>query len=338
MFNKKVLLWIIGVIALTILTISTGWDEIRSIWQGVNSTVIFSLFVLQIGTLSLTAYQWYYLLRKKAPNISFRQVFSTYLAGGFVESVTPSSKLGGEAAKVYLFHQQTGLSYQELTSFLVAHKYISLLPFLLLCLLFLIIASVNFVLPKIIYISFLVFALFFGLIIWLIYNQNEKDRKQQIDQKDNSMVKERFSYKVYKVFIDGFAFISKAVCQVKNIMTPSERNWLLIISLLVWGFYPVKIYLVASVLGFSVQFILAVIVTYAAYLVSILPLSPGGLGTFEGSMAFILSINGLLFAEGLAVALLTRLVTYWFPLVLSALTAIYLITTEDIPLFANSKT
>ena len=59
---------------------------------------------------------------------------------------------------------------------------------------------------------------------------------------------------------------------------------------------------------------LLTIAFFVAYLVSMLPLFSGGLGSFEGSMALLLLLGGITPAEGLAAALLSRVITYWFPL------------------------
>jgi hypothetical protein len=66
------------------------------------------------------------------------------------------------------------------------------------------------------------------------------------------------------------------------------------------------------------------VITYTAYLISMVPLLPGGLGSFEATMVMMFSLYGLNPAEGLAVALISRLVTYWFPLGLSAFAAVFL--------------
>ncbi len=92
--------------------------------------MIVGLLLLQTATLAFSAFQIYALLRQSAPKLKFMQVYPLFLAGHFVESVTPSLKFGGEAVKVYLFRRASGLSYTQVTGAMVAGKYISLVPFL----------------------------------------------------------------------------------------------------------------------------------------------------------------------------------------------------------------
>jgi hypothetical protein len=121
------------------------------------------------------------------------------------------------------------------------------------------------------------------------------------------------------------AFFEESIYHSRKLITVKERYWLFSVSLLVWALYPLKIYVVALMLGFNVEPLFVAIATYTTYLISMIPLLPGGLGTFEGSMAFMFTYAGFSFAEGLAIALLARLVTFWFPLILSGVMTAYLV-------------
>lgn len=273
---------------------------------------IFAIFLLamsafQLFTISLTAYQWHHLLRREDPSLRFIEVLRIHLAGGFVESVTPSSKLGGEAAKVYLFRRRTGMEYQRLTTYLLAHKYFSLIPFLALCIVLLTVATFTYNVPVLVHASFAVFAGLMAILILMVHRGKVPD----------GSVKRSFPR-----IRSAADYLRKASCGVQALTEPRDRVLLFGLSFLVWGFYPVKIYLTAMVLGIELSLALAVMATFAAYLVSMLPLTPGGLGTFEGSMALIMSVNGIPFAAGVAIALAARLFIYWFPLLVSALAAL----------------
>lgn len=96
---------------------------------------------------------------------------------------------------------------------------------------------------------------------------------------------------------------------------------LICLSLLMWLLYPLKYYLVAQAYGIEISFSSISSATFIAYFTSLLPLTPGGLGTFELSMAHILFMNGLSLSEGLLIAGTGRLITFWFPLLISILFA-----------------
>ncbi len=308
--NRKALLWVTGIGVLAAVTFLSGWDSITEVWSGVAAptliTFLAALFALQVATMAMTAYQWHVLLRKEDPSLRFRDVFQVHLAGNFVESVTPSSKLGGEAAKVYLFRRRTGACYHTLTSFLLVHKYVSLLPFLAICAAFLVAAPFLIALPAAVYAAFVMLAIPLGLLAWSI-NRGPRPAGHRPEAPG---LRGRAAKAV--------DYLATAASRSRELSPPAERRSLFLLSFVVWGLYPVKIFLVASLLGIEIGLTLAIAATYAAYLVSMLPLTPGGLGTFEGTLALVLSINGVPFAAGMALALMARTVTFWFPLAISA--------------------
>ena len=325
--SKKSLFWLLGIGLLTFLTLNAGWGEIKQALVRIDLAILLFLCGLQVLTRLLLSYQWNFLIRKKEGQISFGRTFFICQAGKFIESVTPSSKLGGEAAKIYLFRQQTGLSYEGLTSLTLTHKYLTLLPFLLIAGGFIMATSFSFSLPGVVYWSLLIFGiaiiLFLGFIFWQSKN---KDVLIEVDDTD---------FVFWEKLKSILSFFQRAAANSRGIITPSEQGKLFLISAFFWFLYPVKIYLAASSLGFEISLVFAALATYSAYLVSMLPLTPGGLGTFEGTMALVFSFNQFLFAEGLAVALVARLVTFWFPLLLSAITSSYLMVRTNLVIFKN---
>lgn len=330
MTAKRAILYISGIIIIMGMVTHFGWEEIKIALSSVHPLLLVLLCVFQIGTLALTAYQWHYLVNKLYKGLSFTEVWNVYMAGSFVESVTPSVKLGGEAAKLYFFRQITAMSYRQLVGLLMAHKYISLLPFLLLCTVFLFLASYRFQLPFVVYFSFLIFALLFALFLG-ITSKGYRSKEGFIEKTDryNSKILVNPLMKLSQIFTQKTqkirSFLVDASWHSRRVISNRERRWLLLISLLVWGTYPLKVYMITSMLGLEVDLVTVAIATYTAYLVSMVPLFPGGLGAYEGSMVFMLALSGIAPVKGLAVVLLSRFITYWFPLLLSGGSTIYFI-------------
>jgi len=307
----------------------TGLDEILNIVKSIDPLFLTGLFLLQTFTLLMVSSQWFFMLKNNDNGIAFHEVFTIHMAGKFVESVTPSSKFGGETAKVYLFKKKMGITYQHAVSFLLAHKYISLLPFLVLSLIFLVIASIRFYLPRVVYLSFsMLIFLFISLLILIYWIKVRFDSEDIMSDERNVLLI------ILNKLKNGIEFISRSANDVKKILSRSERGKLFAISFLVWILYPIKVYLVATALGFEVGLLISIIATYSAYLVSMLPVSPGGLGTFEGTMATVFMISELSFTEGMAIALLARSATFLFPLILSAICTTYLVKIDGLKIFS----
>lgn len=318
MHYRRAFLWVLGIIIILALMLFVGWEEIKTILSRTSIPLLLALGCLQVATLAISAYQWHYLLRKLHSRLSFIMTFTLYLSGNFVESVTPSVKFGGEAARIYLFRRSTSLSYQELAGALLTHKYISLLPFVLLCAAVILISAFRYELPTVVYLAFFLLGSFFALICWLL-RKNSTKTKKPLDLGSLSRMP-LFSKIIKKVAY----FLKDASHTARHLTSGKDRFFLISLSLVVWALYPVKVFLVATGLGFQVGPLAAIISTYTAYVVSMLPLLPGGLGSFEGTMALVFSLGGLDTASGMAIALLSRSITFWFPLLLSAGAVAYL--------------
>ncbi|RQD72750.1 MAG: UPF0104 family protein [Candidatus Syntrophonatronum acetioxidans] len=333
MSSARAFLYITGIMVLAGMVLLLGWEDIRGVLLSTSPLALAGLCLLQVGTLSLIVYQWYYLLGKLYKGMPFSQVWSVFMAGNFIESVTPSVKLGGEAAKVYLFHRMTPLNYRQLTGMLFVHKYISLLPFLLLSSLLLFTVAVNLSFSPVFYLS-LLFMAFVLVSLFILAVKGPQAGSRDGGKDSNNHIKSRAAFDLagrlnlkglFNKAEKGWRFLVGASSHSREMVTSGERRGLLLVSFLVWATYPVKVFGAAKMLGLEIDFLLIALATFASYLVSMVPLLPGGLGTYEGSMVFVLSLQGVDPAMGLALVLLSRFVTYWFPLVLSGISALYLV-------------
>ncbi len=335
MHSKRSIFWMIGLTLITILIFYFGWEEILGLLIKANPKTMGGLFLLQIFTLGLTAFQWHFMLRKAGVTCSPGMVFAVTMAGNYVESVTPAAKLGGESARIYLFRQRTNLSYERLAGILLALKYFSLLPFVALVTISLGLASWRYQLPPFVPGAFVLLALFFLAIWWLhkkagtgtdpagAGNSIKNDGPGREAESDQNVILEKSAGKICQKYRTMIAFTAKASANSRYLVNFRERIALIFISALIWSLYPLKVYIVCRMLFIDADFLTVAMVTFTAYMISMVPLLPGGLGSFEGSMALLFSLGGISPASGLTIALLTRLATYWFPLLLSALASLY---------------
>ncbi len=332
MTRKHAILYIIGIMAITGLAIYFGRAEIVEALSRVALPVMALLLLLQLITLSLTSFQWQLLINKNEKKLSLGRILAINMAGNYVESVTPSVKLGGEAAKIFLFNRHSGISYAKLTAIMIALKFYSLLPFLILIILILGLTFLAYDVPVFVFTAFLFLAVFFTFVAWLHFRKADHRESGSIDSTETINRTEQKIHSVKGKFIQGLKnkvlaisrFFNQASEHSKNLVCQREIILLTSISAIIWLAYPLKVYLVSNMLGLNAGFLIVAVITYTAYLVSMVPLLPGGLGSFEATMALMFSLNGFSPAEGLAVALLSRLITYWFPLLFSAFATAYL--------------
>ncbi|UWG52127.1 putative flippase [Halalkaliarchaeum sp. AArc-CO] len=333
--NRKHLLWLVGIALLVGLTVAAGWRELSTALRRGNPLVLLALCGVQVITLGIVAYQWQYLLGRAGAAIPFRLAAVVTLAGTFVESATPSSKLGGMAATVYLFERTTDAAYDTLSSVLLAQKYVSLPPLAIL-----VVGTVAVAVTRtdvavssgayaavggfvaVVVVLSLLFALFRR---WgatgdggTVTGENEPEpiAADGAGQETDPLTR-------------GISTLRSVLREAGTLLDRRSRYWLYTLAFLLWVVYPLKIYVVAVTLGVDAGVTVAFVGTYLAYLVSLAPISPGGTGTFEGTLALVYVAAGVPFVDGLSIALLGRVVTFWFPLVLSAVTTGLLLTVDD---------
>lgn len=332
--RRKGLLWIVGLGILGGFIFFADWTEVVEALSYVDGWILVALFGVQLLTLCLITYQWKYILDCSDIDLPYREIFAVNLAGTFVESVTPSSKLGGEAAKVYLFERLSSANYLDLSSAVAVHKFVSMVPFLALCLT-ITGAAVLFLdgrIPGTTTVALILIAVAGGLSLGLLLvRKNGRITTRRTGRRSlpvSISIFDRLPGRIERLGTRAITVLRETTRGAKRLTTPADRRHLYLVSLVIWGLYPLKVYVVAVMLGLDAGLLLATIGTILAYLVSITPLSPGGTGTFEGTLALVFLAGGSTFAEGLTVALVARLVTFWFPLALSVAATIWLLFSD----------
>lgn len=320
---------ILGIAVLTLLVVWVGWEEVRQVIIRIHPATFLLLVLLQLITLFLTGYMWYFLIKKCCGDASLGAVLGVHLAGKFVEYVTPSVKLGGETAKVYLMRRKTSLPYQQLTAISVTSKFFSLLPFALISLVVVVYAFLAWDFPGYLYLAFaglLFMLLLFGAFLKMDkishFFRSRAGKEEGRKKSSDSAFPRSWPVLLAMTLKNGAGkaagFLQESSQYSRGLTGLSDRWFLFFLGFLVWFLYPVKVYLITDMLGFTPGLIVIVVATFTAYIVSMIPVLPGGLGTFEGTMTLVFTYAGLSAAEGLTIALVTQLVSFWIPLFISA--------------------
>lgn len=252
--------------------------------------------------------------RLQNPDCSWRVMLRINLLGTFWETVTPALKSGGELAKVYLLRRDCGWSLGRAVALTGLQKIVSLLPFLLLAALAMLFflglhgwdtPQGRLLVPSCAGLALLLSGLaaaalaprpLLALVAWL-------------------PLPRRFLYR--RRLLKGMAEFRRALARLWR--SPSALIGHLLLATAIWLLFPYKAWLLACSLGLPLELWQAALITYLAYIVAMLPLTPGGLGTFEATVIFLAAPFGVAPAPALAFAVLLRLVTFWLPFLLSAL-------------------
>lgn len=301
-----------GILLIGLIVRFADTEEILYHLKNISLGQIIFLCTLQMFTIFLNSFQLYTLANLLNLPVALRKIFSVYMRGTFVESVTPSVKAGGEATKIYLLTKELDIPLGESSALVALQKTISFLAFL----------SINVftmswfmlrlgtateqsrLLMGVFALLLVIFIGILSLIFW---------PKKKYGFLDKLPIKESRRDKLIGALINFEKNFRKMLARKK------AMAFQFFLALFIWSFFALKAYLVVLFLGISLSFIEIAVVTYLTYMVGMLPLLPGGLGTFEGSMVFFVAPFGVGVSSGITLAIVLRFVTFWFVFLVSAL-------------------
>ncbi|MTI95992.1 MAG: flippase-like domain-containing protein [Firmicutes bacterium] len=318
--NKRVLLVSFGIAAVLFLLWRTDFSTLGTVLFSFNPNTLLLLCLLQLLTIVLIARQWQLIISAAGSSLDMTAVMGILMAGTFVETVTPAVKAGGEAVKTVLLRDKAGITLAEAGAITAAQKTLSLIGFS--CLALLSTGHVLFTVGTLsslrqpILAGLLFLAMLLLLLISLVFRPT---------------LFSRFLPARLHSGITRYQQTIKRMC-----VRPQWLAGQLMLALLIWMLFAAKTIIIGTNLGLEVTAFQAASVTYISYMLGMVPLLPGGLGTVEASMTAGLSAFGIPAAFGLAAALILRLVSFWFVFLLSA---IWLLAQRLRPVFsyADSK-
>ncbi|TCT12992.1 hypothetical protein EDC18_11066 [Natranaerovirga pectinivora] len=305
---KKRMLSIIGIILVSSLLFLS---DLEVVWQtilGIGIKHIIILCLMQIVTIFLLNLQWYTISKRLNVIISFKDIFDINMTGTFVECITPAVKAGGELTKVIMFSSKFGISKGCSSAIVGIQKIVSLTSFVLLnfisLFLFLTVYNAN-VNISIILLSLIFIIVMSGSLFILVFKNNKVE----------SLICKLPFVKNKEKVIGFFTQFRESIRTIKKRNSFFMTQFIL--SMIIWMFFAIKAFYIIRMINLDVSFIVVSMITYITYMIGMLPLLPGGLGTFEGSLIMLLTPFGASLDQGITVALVLRFVTFWFVFLLS---------------------
>jgi len=311
--KKKIwysILFVLFVIVLTQL-------DLQGMWAGISQIPLWTaalLVGLQIASQLLVNAQWYQVARFSGARISFREMFLINCQGAVVDSVTPGVKVGGEVTRAMQISRRAACSVEQAAAVVAVQKLFSLSAFFFINLFaagFIIsgsplfaMRSLHFAIYGILVVFLLLMAFIFifphSILAYLSCRELRRGKKRGV--------------KMQKLMGFVQSMLEGLICFRKN-----SKAWILqlVLSFAIWLLYPVKMYLLAIQFYPDASLIFLSAATFAAYLVAMIPLFPGGLGGFEGTMAGLLFAGGFMQNDAMAIAIVFRFFTFWFVMLLS---------------------
>lgn len=308
LFSVKNILTILALAVVIYIVIKTDFSAIWAEIKALPLWVLAVLIGLQLVTQFTLNYQWYRLCKVLGLRANFFRLLAINAFGMVADAITPGEKVGGEVARVVQLNRRLGYDTKQSTSLVTIQKSLSLTALIILNIVALFTLSNHFDFLKplptriVLYTVLGLLAIFFLYLLFFTSKMNAWVQKRKQNGKIMTWVKS---------WMNGFTTDTKQIS--KN---PREWVFQLFLSFGIWVLFPIKLLILVSQFG-KVGILILFAATFVSYFAAMIPLLPGGIGTFEGTMSGILIVYGLTLQESVAISLVFRFITFWFVVLFS---------------------
>ena len=304
--------WLFAAILIPLLLFALSRLDAESLLQSarqIPAWLLALLLGLQVVSQLLVNLQWHQISRFTAANISFADMFYINCQGAVVDSITPGVKVGGEVTRAVQISRMGNCTGEQAAAMVALQKIFSMGAFFVINLFTVgyLVGSVPFL--QVLHVQFFVYAL---LLLFLLLFAGIFAMPRHITKWLHGRREGRFLW-MRKVRGFLFALLDHVVLIRANAKVMISLS---LLSFLIWLLYPVKMYILAAQVFPGIHAIYIGATTFASYMVAMIPIFPGGLGGFEGTMSGLLFAMGFAASGAVVVTVLFRFVTFWFVMLL----------------------
>lgn len=307
----KKLMNVLAVAAILVLVYIAFNTDFSQIWGHVEQLpwgLLVTLILLQLVTQFSLNYQWFRLCHTLGLKATFGKLLLVNAYGVVVDASNPGEKVGGEIVRVLQLKNLLGFDTAQATSLVTIQKLLSLASLVILNAVAVLTLSADIPFkPAVRVVLLAILFLLAALLVYALFFTERLNTKVQALKSKGKLVS------WLKRWIANLAKDTKAIAG-----SPREWVWQFLLSLFIWALFPGKLFLIVSRYADVHPFALCAI-TFVSYFAAMIPILPGGLGTFEATMSGMLAAYGLTLEEGIAISLIFRFITFWFVVLFSVL-------------------
>jgi uncharacterized protein (TIRG00374 family) len=258
-------------------------------------------------------YTWYRIFHASGIDLDFFASLETFMAGQFMNSITPLGQFGGEPVMAYLVRTNSDASYEKSLSSVFSADMLNATPFITFTILgALYLAAFGSLIPTVryaLYSALVLLALggFLAYLLWFKPGTVEKKLLAGLEkgagytqrlEKYIDVIEEKL-----QEVQENFERIGEDPVYLANTAAAAHIGFMMQVA---------SFYLVLFSLGFTPSVIPVYFIVVFSSLASFTP-TPGGSGAYEAAMAGMveLFLPGIGFTTGLTAAILYRGCTYW---------------------------
>lgn len=259
------------------------------------------------------AYVWHRVFRQADIEVSYPNSLKMFLAGNFLNSITPLGQFGGEPLMAYVVSKKTGASYEKSLSCVVSSDMINAVPlvtYLLAGMLYIsIFGEFSNLLLKITYLAIplILSGIIFAYLLWFEDKILEEFLIGMINQFESKIGR---GEKYLRSARDRIREMKKSFQNVGEERMALAKN--MIFPHIAIGFQFLSLYFIFLGQGINPTVVSTYLIVIVSAAATFSP-TPGGSGTFEAVFIAITQVfyPGIGFDTALAAAVLFRLTTYW---------------------------
>ena len=305
--------WLLALLILLFLFLALSRFDAGNLLHSVKQIPLWSvalLLGLQIVSQLLVNLQWHQIAKSSGVPLAFRDMLYINCHGAVMDSITPGVKIGGEITRSVQISRTANCSGEQAAAVVALQKLFSLSAFFLINIFALGYIISHAPILEACYLRFFVYGiLVLFLLFFLCLFLMPRRIKTYLQKKDAP--RSSWALKTRGFFL---ALLEQIISIRKN---TKICIMLFLLSNLIWLMYPVKMYLLAIQFLPDVTILFTGAASFVSYMVAMLPLFPGGLGGFEGTMSGLLLAMGFMQSDALVITVVFRFITFWFVMLFS---------------------
>jgi uncharacterized protein (TIRG00374 family) len=322
--TKTVAGFVVAAILLYLLGVVAGWGEILATLRDAQPRWVALACLSTLLGLVAWGKAWQVVLAVIGIDVRFRRLVVTYFAATFANYITPFGQAGGEPFIAYVLSQDTGASYEDSLASVVTADLLNLLPFFNFAAVGLAVLAWRAQLPDAIRpLAFGLTGLAVAIPVLAYVGWTHREGVEAGVLRLLAPVArrtDRLSIEGARGRVEGF-YASLEVLAAE----PRELAYALVFSYAGWVLFALPLYFAGLTIGREIDPLLVLFIVPASTIAGLLP-TPGGTGGVEAVLVLLLGpLVGLAAPAAAAMALVYRVASYWFAIVVGGIGSLYVI-------------
>ena len=287
-------------------------DKFIDALESASLPALVPAFIAGFSVLFIFGYTWYRFMKKVGMKVTYFEALKLFMAGQFMNSVTPLGQFGGEPFMAYIIQKNTDASYEKSFSTVFSADIVNGIPVMTFVLggagFLVLFSSMNDLVLQTVYAGIILTGLG-GLIVYFLWFQTGL-----IEDKLLGMLK-FFS----NILGRGENFVENAEERLERVQesfavigeNPGHLFQTAVIAHLSFVLQVICLYFIMVSMGVAAEITPLYFIIAIAGLANFAP-TPGGSGAYEATMAGILTFFlNIPSSTAVVIAILFRMTTYW---------------------------